>query len=173
MIAAPPSRDLTQPDKFSSKEFREGLKLSNFKLDEFPLLQLLFEIFYLIFTRGSAPCFKSLAPVCRRLKFPTIFSSLWCRDAKKMSYAKLQNLKTHQTILLCIFLIVLFEDKTHKHREHKVLETFILSKNFYTQTHTQCRSPRPWPEDRRTGHILTDIYGTVVVPCFLFLFVLF
>ena len=28
MIAAPPSRDLTQPDKFSSKEFREGLKLS-------------------------------------------------------------------------------------------------------------------------------------------------
>ena len=120
MIAAPPSRDLTQPDKFSSKEFREGLKLSNFKRDEFQLLQLLFEIFYLIFMRGSAPCFKSLAPVCRRLKFPTIFSSLWCRDAKKMSYAKLQNLKTHQTILLCIFLIVLFENKTHKHRDFKV-----------------------------------------------------
>ena len=104
MIAAPPSRDLTQPDKFSSKEFREGLKLSNFKRDEFLVLQLLFEIFYLIFMRGSAPCFKSLAPVCRRLKFPTIFFSLWCQDAKKMSYAKLQNLKTHQTILLCIYL---------------------------------------------------------------------
>ena len=27
-----------------------------------------------------------------------------------MSYAKLQNLKTHQTILLCIFLIILSYD---------------------------------------------------------------
>ena len=86
--------------------------------------------------RGSAPCFKSLAPVCRRLKFPTIFSSLWSQNAKKMSYAKLQNLKTHQTILLCIFLIVLFEFENIKVENIQGVTIYFEQDILHSVTHS-------------------------------------